>query len=111
MTVNNINHKIKPHLTFRLSPSLATTCGIAKWDSCVSKNYTRPENIDILSNVHPYDGHSIVLPNNEKILFNHQRQLLLSPEMTSKAKATTFFHIFPMPLLFPWVNSMMMVAR
>ena len=71
VTVNNVNHKLTPHLTFKLPPSLPTTCIIAKGGRSASKTYIQPENIDIISDIHLYDGPFVVLPNNTNIAPSH----------------------------------------
>ena len=62
---------------------------VAKGDSAASKNYWREEDIKILSNVQPYSGQSVILPDGDLLAPSQKGLLPLSNEFSNEAKEAT----------------------
>ena len=58
----------------------------AKCDSAASHHYWREEDKQILDNIEPHDGPSILLPDNSKISVTSQGQLPLAESLSPQAK-------------------------
>ena len=70
---------------------LANAIIIAKGDSGASRHYIQPEDSTILTNVQPYKGPSVRLPDNSAIEPSNSGTLPLSSTLSTQAKQATVF--------------------
>ena len=68
---------------------LANAIIIAKGDSGASRHYIWPEDSTILTNLQPYKGLSVRIPDNSAIEPSHSRTLPLSSTLSTQAKQAT----------------------
>lgn len=62
---------------------------IAKGNSAASKSYWREEDIKCLTNIQPYTGHLVTLPNADMIAPSHKGVFQLSTKLSETAREAT----------------------
>ena len=83
--------KLDKHISSKLLvfKQLSNAIVITKGDSEASRYYIRPADSSILSNIQPYKGPSVCLPDNSAIEPSHSGTLPLSSTLSTQAKQAT----------------------
>ena len=71
-------------------PSSSPSIVMTKGDSAASQHYIRPEDKACLSNILPYNGPSVILPDADKIAPSHQGDITISNKLSKNSTTRNY---------------------